>query len=77
MHAVEAQQVRVGFDRSKVVDGNDLDIGAPAFDDCAQDVAADPAKSVNSYFDGHGVLLRVNVGANIAIYTKRSTVDRF
>jgi hypothetical protein len=59
--------MRIGFDWSQIVDRDDFDICATTFDDRAQDVAANPAKSVNSDFDGHGILLRVNVGANIAI----------
>ena len=51
MDAVEPQQVRVGFNRTKVVDGNDFNIGAATFDDSTQDVASDPSKSVDCDFD--------------------------
>jgi hypothetical protein len=43
----------VGFDRSKVVDAHDLDVGAAGFDDGAQDIAADAAKSVNKNSHRH------------------------
>ena len=33
MHAVEAQQVRVGLDGAEIVDGHDLDVGPTGFDD--------------------------------------------
>ena len=44
MHAVVAQQVRVGLDRAEIVDGDDLDVLALGFSDGAQDVAADAAE---------------------------------
>ena len=54
---VEAQQVRVGLDRAEIVDGDDLDVGAAAFDDGAQHVAADAAKAVDRDADfWHGDL---------------------
>ena len=46
-HAVEAQKMRVGFDRTKIVEGHDLDVLAAGFHDGAQDVAADAAKPVD------------------------------
>ena len=47
MHAVIAQQVGIGFHRSEVVDGDNLDVLAVGFGDGAQDIAADAAESVN------------------------------
>src|SRR5262249_29733779 len=54
VHRVVAQQMRVGFDRSEIVQRNDVDILAAGFGDSAQDVAPDAAKSVDSDPDGHG-----------------------
>ena len=53
VHAVVAQQMRVGLDRAEIVDGDDLDVLAAGFVDGAQDVAADAAKSVDGNSDGH------------------------
>ena len=61
---IEAQQVGVGFNRPQVVDRNNFDIGATRFDDCAQYISADAAKSVDSYLDGHGILNGLWVGIN-------------
>ena len=55
MDRIKAQQVGVGLNRAKVVDGDDLNVGAPRFNDGAQNVAADAAKSIDGYLDGHGV----------------------
>jgi hypothetical protein len=43
----------IGFNRAKVVDGNDFDIGATRFDDGAEDVAADTAEAVNGNLYSH------------------------
>ena len=53
MHAVEAQEMRVGFDRPEIVDADHLDIRAAAFGDGAQDIAADAAEPVNGNPDCH------------------------
>ncbi len=53
VHAVVAQQMRVGLDRPQIVDADDLDVLAPALGDGAQDVAADAAKPVDGYADCH------------------------
>ena len=53
VHGIEAQQVRVGLDRSEIVDGDDFDIVAVGLDDGAQDIAADAAKAVNGNANGH------------------------
>jgi hypothetical protein len=47
MHGIEPQQMRIGFDRSEIVDGDDLDVAAVCFGDCAQHVAADATESVD------------------------------
>ena len=47
VHAVVAQQMRVGLDRREIVDGDDFDVVAAGFDDGAQDIAADAAKPVD------------------------------
>ena len=53
VHGVIAQKVCVGFDRSEVIDGHDLNIRAARLGYGAQDVATDPSKSVDCYFDCH------------------------
>ena len=53
MHAVEAQKMRVGFDRAEIVDAHHLDVRAAAFGDGAQDIAADAAKPVDGNPDCH------------------------
>ena len=55
MDRVELQQMGIGFDRTQVVDRHHLDIGASRFNDGAQDVTANPAKSVDGDFDSHDV----------------------
>lgn len=50
---IEAQQVSVGLDRTEVVDGNDFDVRAAGFDDGAENVAADAAKTVDGDFHCH------------------------
>ena len=47
MHAVIAQQMGVGFDRAQIVDRDDLDIAAAAFDDRPQHQPADAAEAVD------------------------------
>jgi hypothetical protein len=56
MYAVIAQQVCVRFNRSEVVNGNDLNIFATRFGNGAQDIAADAAKPVNANTDCHELL---------------------
>ena len=58
MHAVVAQQVRVGLDRAEIVDGDHVDVLAAGFEDRAHDVAADAAKSVDCNSDSHVILLQ-------------------
>ncbi|ENN87327.1 hypothetical protein RHSP_26257 [Rhizobium freirei PRF 81] len=53
VNGIVTQQVSVGLDRAEVVDGNDFDVGAAGFDDCAQYVTADAAKAVDGYFYSH------------------------
>ena len=53
VHAVVAQQMRIGLDRAEIVDGDHVDVLAARFVDGAQDVAADAAKSVDGNSDGH------------------------
>ena len=55
MNTVKAQKMCVCFNRSKIVDRDNLNISAAAFDDGTQYIAADPAKSVNCNFDGHSL----------------------
>src|SRR5690606_38210721 len=57
VHAVVAQQVRVGLDRAEIVDGDDVDVLAAGFIDGAQDVAADATETVDGNSDSHVLLL--------------------
>ena len=47
VHGIVAQQMGIGFDRSEIVDGDDLDVLAPGFGDRAQHVAADATEAVD------------------------------
>ena len=58
MHAVVAQQVRVGLDGAEIVDGDHVDVLASGLVDGADDVAADAAESVDCNSDSHVVLLQ-------------------
>jgi hypothetical protein len=51
VHGIEAEQMRVGFDRREVVDRDDFDIVTFGFHRGTQDIAADPAKAVDG--DAH------------------------
>ena len=53
MHAVVAEQMGVGLHRAEVVDRHHVDVLAAGFEDRADDVAADAAKSVDGNSDGH------------------------
>ena len=57
MDAVIFQKVRVGLDRARGVDLDDLNIVAPAFSDLGQGAATNTAKSVDTDRDGHGFFL--------------------
>ena len=53
VHRIVAQQVRVGFHRRQIVDGDDFDIVAVGLDDGAQDIAADAAEAVDGNANRH------------------------
>ena len=57
MHAVVAEQVGAGGDIGQVVDGDALDIGAPALDHGAQHQPADAPEPVDGNFHSHGIFL--------------------
>src|SRR5690606_691221 len=62
---VVAGEVRVGFGIAQVVDGDDLDLlGALRLVQGAQDVTADAAVAVDTYFDGHFRFLIQVLGTN-------------
>jgi len=50
---IVAQQMGVGFHRTQIVEGDDLDIVAPAFQDGAQHQAADAPESVDRDTNWH------------------------
>ena len=50
---IVAQQVRVGLHVAQVVEGDDGEVGAAGFVNCAQDVAADPPESVDGDANRH------------------------
>ena len=56
MHAVVAEQVRVGLDAAEIVDGNGLDVGPPALDDGPQHQPPDAAEPVDGDFHSHDML---------------------
>ena len=53
VHAVVAEQVRVGGGRGQVVDRHHLDVVAAVLGDRPQHVAPDPAEPVDGYLRGH------------------------
>ena len=53
VHTVKAQQMRIGFHRSEIVDADDLDILALGLGNGAQDIAADAAKPIDGNTDSH------------------------
>ena len=55
MHAVIAQQMRVGLDRSQIVHGDDLDVAAAALDDRAQYQTPDAAEAVDRDSQSHSL----------------------
>ena len=57
---VVLQQGRQSLVVRQVVDGDDLDVGAGG-DDGAEEVAADPAEPVDTYSNGHCVLLLLDL----------------
>src|SRR6185312_9476956 len=67
MHAVVAEQMGVGLDRAEVVDADHLDIVAAGFRDGTQHVAADAAKSIDSYPDSHVRSLKVSTRHVLAL----------
>ena len=66
MHRVEAQQVRVGFHRTQVVDGDDIDVIAARLHDGPKHKPANAAKPVDGNFDGHGLSPGMQVTAAAA-----------
>ncbi len=57
VHAIVAEQMRVGGRRREVVDRNHLDVCSALLGQCPQDVAADPAEAVDGDLGGHDGLL--------------------
>ena len=57
VHAVIAQQVRVGLDRPQIVDADDLDLPARVLQGRAHHQPPDPAESVDRYPYRHRLLL--------------------
>jgi len=53
MNRIKTQQMRIGLDRTKIVDANDLDILSPGLHDRAQDIASNATEAVNENSDGH------------------------
>ena len=50
---IVAQQVRIGLHVAQVVEGDDGEIGAAGFMNCAQDIAADPPEPVDGDANRH------------------------
>src|SRR5208337_2633491 len=53
VHAVEAQEMRVGLDRAEIVDRDDLDVLPARLDDRAQYEPPDASKAVDRYSGDH------------------------
>ena len=76
VHAVVAQQMRIGLDRAEIVDGHDVDVLAAGFVDRAHDVAADAAKSVDGDSDGHAFLLARHPRGSIGLGQRLHNLTR-
>jgi hypothetical protein len=77
--AVETQKVGVGFDRPQIVDGDDLNIRAAAFDDGAQYVASDASKTVDRDLHCHfsrpfDIARRIRIESGVAWRARKSRV---
>ena len=53
VHAVVAQEVRVGLDRTEIVDRDDLDVLAARFQNSAQHQPPNAAEAVDRYLGNH------------------------
>src|ERR1700730_6770178 len=53
VNGVEAQQMRIGFRRSEIVESHDLDVLASGLHNGAQDIAANAAKTVDGDANRH------------------------
>src|SRR5208337_649781 len=53
VHAVEAQQMRVGFDRTEIVDRDNLDVLPARLDDRAQYEPPDASEAIDRYSGDH------------------------
>ena len=58
---IVTQEMRVGFNRAKVVERDHLDVLAAQLHDGAQDIAADAPKAVDGDLHGHGSYLSLAV----------------
>ncbi len=56
VNAVETEQVGVGLDGAQIVDRHNFEVGAPGFDDGAQDVAPDASETVDGHLHAHVLL---------------------
>jgi len=53
MHRIVTQQMRIGFNRAEIIDGDNLYILASRFNNGSQHIAANATKSVNCYPYAH------------------------
>src|SRR5690349_16755753 len=53
VNRIVAQQMRIGFHRRQVVHGDDFDVAAFRLDNGAQNIAPNPAKSIDDNTHGH------------------------
>ena len=47
MHGIEAQQMRIGLHRRKIIDGDNRDVLAAGLRDRSQHIAADAAEAID------------------------------
>ena len=57
VHRIESKQMSIGLDGAEVIDGNNFDVRAARLDDSAQDIPADPAKTIDCNFYDHDQFL--------------------
>ena len=53
MNGVIAQKMRIGFHRTQIVDGDDMQVSASRFDNESQNIAANAPEAVDRHSHGH------------------------
>src|SRR5579872_6341186 len=59
VNRIETQEMRIGFDRPEIVDGDDVNVPASGLDNGAQHIAADASEAVDCNIHRHKRLLLI------------------